>query len=280
MAAHRTLRIVNRRVTAEFKVQHDGLASDGALQPAPPVPRYGGWPTGPPGTEGGRSCSCSWLAPAAPHISEELWSRRGGRDRGGRGPRSMRSPWAGRRHPRRSVDRDPRSADPGSTARSAIGSSCPSGIGQPELEALSWVDRRSWPRSSDGHPTGSSMPAAALVNIVRSVTEPDPRNRQGGRVHGFRRDRRSCRCVRARCRAAFARFAARRHVAPAPAGRSVTSRRRPQSHVSLAQIRRRFRIRADHLAGDPLGQGGRGRPRSRRLRGGGRAHRLGAADRG
>ena len=108
MAAHRTLRVVTDGVRG-LPVQHDGRPPDGAGQHAVPLPR-----------DGGRR-RAAWdeairllllmLAPAAPHITEELWSPAAGRGR---------RPWTSiHTESWPEVDavgdrrRDPRGADPG-----------------------------------------------------------------------------------------------------------------------------------------------------------------------
>ena len=128
------------------------------------------------------------LAPAAPHIAEELWSRRRRSRRATRGRRSIPSP--GRRStPRRSSTRPARSRSR-STARSATGSSSRTrDRPKPTLEAIVLAPAAG-PRSCSpagrrtGHPRrrspgehrrpGLIRPAGVRVRRRRSPCSPGP----------------------------------------------------------------------------------------------------------
>ena len=271
----------HRRVR-RVQVQHDGLAPDGAHEPAHPLPR-----------DGGRRRPAAWneaidllllmLAPAAPHITEELWSRRAAA--AGRPWTSIHSQSWPEVDASAIVDetrevpiqvngkvRDRVTVPVGIGAGRARGA----GAGQPKIVAAlagRTPDRIIQPRRPAGEhrrprlgPRIRGAPPRTAPAVRRSRTSR-------GAHAGLGLDRRRVagpRPVAGRLRA----VAAGVHVAPAPAARPRRVVEEPVA-VSLAQMRSAVHIRADHLAGDPFGEAGPGRRRSRRLRGGGRACRSG-----
>ena len=98
------------------------------------------------------------LAPAAPHITEELWSRRAAA--AGRTWASIHA----QRWPEvdtTAIVDETREVPIQVNGKVRDRVTVPVGIAQAELEQLALAGTRSWPPWPAGSPTGSSMPAAA-----------------------------------------------------------------------------------------------------------------------
>ena len=145
-------------------LEHDGREADGADQHADALPRHvrgGGCPSG---TRRVRLLLLM-LAPAAPHITEELWSRR--LAAAGRPWSSIHRETLARVRSRRAVVEATARSPSRSTARSATRSWCPQASARSSWTRSCSRATRSWPSSPAGSPMRTIHAGGGkLVNIV------------------------------------------------------------------------------------------------------------------